>query len=252
MDLHVSLHPSHNNHWLQQPGKTSNLSSKLTCALARDRDLLWLAHSIESIAQPLLVLTLAGNQMDSPVLTSQLKAVLDHVLQLTSLDLSNCNLQSSGLSHIISSLAQLSNLQTLNVSTNSLGPEGARHLGRALVSLRHVTWISLSSNRLMEAGMSELRDSIAGLPLTHLNLHANDMGPKGALHLASAIAQTPNITWLNITYNNIGALGMLYLLPRLTKLHHLTHLNLWTNDLQDEMKGNAYHQLQHIPELRLW
>ena len=72
---------------------------------------------------------------------------------LTDLELQNCGIESTAMSHLCEGLSALCTLNVLNLGGNKLGTEGTRHLGKGRLCglgvrlhscMFEISWISLT------------------------------------------------------------------------------------------------------------
>lgn len=101
------------------------------------------------------------------------------------------------------------NLVHLDLRFNEIGPEGTHGLCQGLEINPTVIRLYLEGNKLGDAGAAIVANllRVASCPLVHLFLGANQIGPDGATHLASALSTNKTLTKLYLEGNTIGEDG---------------------------------------------
>ena len=101
------------------------------------------------------------------------------------------------------------NLVHLDLRFNDIGPEGTYGLCQGLEINPTVTRLYLEGNQLRDEGATIMANllKVAGCPLEHLFLGANQIGPDGASHLASTLSINKTLTKLYLEGNAIGEAG---------------------------------------------
>mmetsp|Transcript_14774 Transcript_14774/g.37943 ORF Transcript_14774/g.37943 Transcript_14774/m.37943 type:complete len:464 (+) Transcript_14774:165-1556(+) len=172
---------------------------------------------------------------------------------LTSLDLSACNLEYSGIAILSQMLTPGDGgarvpLAYLQLDRNRIGPKGTKTLVDALCSSyknRSLTHLSLSRNDIGEKGAQNvarlLRASASNI--RSLDLWWNDLGTEGTIHICRAISPlresaSSMLTTLNLENNCIDDVGAQAIADALTVRKQggccsLTHLDLSSNEITE-------------------
>ncbi|PKA47868.1 RAN GTPase-activating protein 1 [Apostasia shenzhenica] len=112
-------------------------------------------------------------------------------------------------------------IQKLQLNSTGIGDEGAKAIAELLkknstllaimvVHLEQQAWeLHLHGNDVGNEGIRALMSglSVQKGKITLLDLGNNDIGPKGAFHVAEYIKKTKSLLWLNLYMNDIGDEG---------------------------------------------
>jgi len=177
-------------------------------------------------------------------------------LPLSTLDLHNSKLTSSGIRRIakfLESSSRLKELRELNLS-NSLSEEldrSACHaLTSALILQAKLQTLNLSHLRLTHTHVSILCPAFA-LPIEVLDLSGNKINNSGALRLFRL--RPPNLRELYLHNNDIKRDVLLQAHPLVKDMPHLTHLSVFSleNDLEIFTDPQEAEKLLQLRETRL-
>ncbi|XP_072513928.1 NACHT, LRR and PYD domains-containing protein 3-like isoform X3 [Salminus brasiliensis] len=153
-------------------------------------------------------------------LCSALKSVNSPLIEL---DLSNTELQDSGLKLICDGLKSSNcKLEILRLALCNIGEQSCENLGSALQSENSLKELDLSNNDLQDSGVELLS---AGLRSSHCKLETLRLSgclvtEKGCCSLASALSLNPShLKDLDLTYNHPGESGENLLSARLKDPH---------------------------------
>ena len=144
-----------------------------------------------------------------------LALALNHVLH--ELDLSDCDMRSSGLELLCPGLEVNRALHTLALAKNSIGVKGAECLRKLVRANASLTALDLSSNGLQDKGLMELAHGIAdtrvyNTSLRSLRLANNAMTADAADVLSRALKMHGvKISLLDVSLNPIGSEGISHL-----------------------------------------
>ena len=112
---------------------------------------------------------------------------------------------------LIAALRVSDKLTHVNLGGNILGPTGAAEVAEVLLGSRCVT--SLDLHRCFIPGTAAQR-ALSALfrgRLTTLSLAGNPIGPEGAQHIASALAENDTMTLLDLQQSGLGPGGAQHL-----------------------------------------
>jgi len=179
-----------------------------------------------------------------PQLEDTARASLEDMLstcnKLVSLEISHCVGPSEDVKWLAGALQHLPQLTRLNLYANYLGPKRMKQISASLFNMTHVAILDLSSNALKVDGMRYLAASLGHMTqVTDLNLSYNNLGVDGAKHLAGPLKALSQMRKMKLACNWMGPEGVLHLLPMFTQMRHLTSLNLRDNNPGDAKKEVA-------------
>ncbi|PLX96646.1 MAG: hypothetical protein C0622_14350 [Desulfuromonas sp.] len=136
--------------------------------------------------------------------------IAEHLVQLTSLNLSRNEIGAAGAQAIAEHLVQLT---SLDLSYNGIGAAGAQAIGEHLTQL---TSLNLSRNEIGDAGAQAIAEHL--VQLTSLYLSSNEIGDAGARAIGEHLVQ---LTSLDLSRNRIGDAGAQAIGEQLTNLNRL-------------------------------
>ncbi|KAH0461987.1 hypothetical protein IEQ34_009562 [Dendrobium chrysotoxum] len=149
----------------------------------------------------------------------------DGVLQantvLKTLNLSGNAIGDEGAKYLSDILMGNSGIQKLQLNSTGISDEGAKAIAELLKKNSTLRVLELNNNMIEFAelhlhgnnmGNEGVRALVSGLSahkgkITLLDLGNNDIGPKGAFHVANYIKKTKSLLWLNLYMNDIGDEG---------------------------------------------
>lgn len=191
-------------------------------------------------------------------------SLLNHNNSLKTLNLSSNNLGTKGVKILAPAIQSNDSLESLNLSSNKISSKGGNVIAKAIESSTdcNLRILDISSNKIGDAGIQsfakfltmdkKLESFFAGCinigpegalhlatvlefnyKLRHLKLQGNEIGPVGAKFLVEGLAknQSTALEDLDLSYNAIGFEGAADIAQALTKNSKLTHLNLCGNGI---------------------
>ena len=169
--------------------------------------------------------------------SAALAAALEHVHDLTSVDLSHNKMPDLALASVIGSLSRKKKLEELHLAYNDAGRETARALehliGQPLI-LVGLRTLDLADCKLGCGGTKALATGLLGsATLLKLSLRSNNVGAVGAASLGEALAQNNVLTDLDVAHNVMRGKGAIALAQSLRENKTLRKLDVSWNCLHD-------------------
>ncbi len=131
----------------------------------------------------------------------------DSLVQITTLELSFCEMKGQDAEKLAGVLAQCPALVHLDVSRNRIGVGGTERLAEVLGQCPALAYLNLRDNQMGDAGTERLGVLAQCPALAHLNLSDNRICEGGAESLAGVLAQCPALAYLNLLSNDMGTVG---------------------------------------------
>ena len=155
--------------------------------------------------------------------------------QLTTLYLSNKNLNSNDINILTDVFNKNKSLIYLDLSINNIGDDGAKALAEAFKENKSLTDLDLSINNIGDDGAKALAEAFKeNKSLTDLDLSINNIGDDGAKALAEAFKENKSLINLDLSVNNIGDDGAKALAEAFKENKSLTNLDLSVNNIGDD------------------
>ena len=191
-------------------------------------------------------LFLSENPLGSGV--SLLAENLQHVRQLTSLELTDVLMEEQAFSDLANSLFHVPQLKILSVSRNNLGPS-ITVLADNLSSVSGLTHLELSQTRMDEEGATALSYSLGSLSkLEVLDISHNALGSSVTL-ITDHLHNTPCMTELYMTDTKMGSDEATIVASSLKYLQNLRVLSVGSNPLNQGVCALVQH-LSKNPKLK--
>ena len=162
-------------------------------------------------------LDLSDNPL-TPACGPPLAALLHRHPGLTRLNLNDTGLEDEGVECIADALAAgaAPNLVDLELSQNEITPEAAAKLGAALATRPRLARLNLRDNELESAGVVSIAAGLSAAgkgagtswALREVDVSASQVGRKGAVALAAAVATAPHLSSLALDDNQIAEDGV--------------------------------------------
>ena len=165
------------------------------------------------------------------------------ITNLRELDLSNINLQTSGVFKIFKGLESISTLTKLNFSGNSITPFAATVLGEFLSKNSELQELDLSHNDLQESGIKKILGTINISNLTKLNISDNNVN---LYAIVEVLSNAIKLEELDLSCNKlINAVDAAYFFSRSKNIFvNLIKLNM--SAICHEINNEAAATLAHV------
>lgn len=174
-------------------------------------------------------LDLSSNDFNSSTLSSTLYPVLPET-KVSSLDLSDNHLYSSALVSLARVMAK-TEIRSLNLGRNSIDDEGFTALGDIMEKTK-LEELTIHRNKIKEKGVVAFASHLPKSRLRLLQLNFNEAGPKGAAAIADTLPQS-SLEVLYLSQNGIGDEGMKALAKAIPN-SKLKDIDLYDNGITEE------------------
>ncbi|XP_076879354.1 NACHT, LRR and PYD domains-containing protein 3-like isoform X2 [Brachyhypopomus gauderio] len=229
-----------------------------------------LSSALESENSQLKELDLSHNDFQDLGVENLSTALKSSHCKLEKLGLANCNLTIKSSQSLHSVLTSENNLEELDISNNDLQDSGVENLSSALnnphcklkilrisvckifqilaSSLKQLAnsslrELDLSYNKLHDLGVRLLSSELKSSQLETLRLSGCSIEEQGCVHLASVLSSyDSHLKKLDMNYNQPGDLGVKLLSDPNCKLHTLRLASCHLNDKTCEILGSALKQ----------
>jgi len=132
----------------------------------------------------------ANKEIDHNEVMLLVDTLKDSHSQITSIDLTNANLNDEYAHALSWGLENNNSVRILNLSHNQIGESGASFLGNALKTNHSIQDINLSFNRIGYWEAFNLADGLkVNKSVQQINFTGNDIGDEGTKALAKAVVQ---------------------------------------------------------------
>ena len=156
---------------------------------------------------------------------------LKYCFSLKEIKLENC-LSSNGVTALVESIKNCTNLQTLDLYSNNIGSNGAVALGEGLKSCTNLQKLYLNSNNIGSNGAVALGEGLKSCTnLQALGLSFNSIGSNGAVALGEGLKSCTNLQTLYLNSSNICSNGAVALGEGLKSCTNLQTLDLDSNNI---------------------
>ena len=215
-------------------------------------------------------LNLSGNRQlaegDSEAVGCAIERMLNANRHLKILNLNDCKLETTVITHTAAGLAHNASLVQLNIGWNSFNigifnqnnitSEGWVHLFKALCNNTSLKKLDISGNKPVMEGSVALAEMLScNKSLTELNLRLCDIPEAGLREVARGLLHNTTLKKLDISHNKLGIEGSVALAEMLSCNKSLTELNLGLCDLPEAgLREIARGLLQNtsLQTLNLW
>ena len=188
-------------------------------------------------------LDLSGNSQlaegDSEALDCTIERMLNVNRTLKVLNLCNCEIDTTVISHIAAGLAHNASLAELNIRGGyfrriNITSEGWVHLFKALCNNTSLKKLDISGNKLgMEGSVAQAKMLSCNKSLTELYLRLCNIPEAGLREIARGLLQNTSLKKLDISGNKPGMEGSVALAGMLSCNKPLTELNLRSCDIPE-------------------
>ena len=160
--------------------------------------------------------------------------------ELQELDLSNNDLQESGISKVLGAI-KCSNLTKLNISKNNANLKGTVDI---LSCSTQLVELNLSYNKLSDAVdttqfFSESNSIFGNLAILNLSNICHEINEEAAVALSNVLSQNCKLRELNLSYNNLSAEAIIRIMSELNSSTSITKFIFGHNNITD-------HAAEHI------
>ena len=122
--------------------------------------------------------------------------VIASTTNITTIDMTDCNLADSGVEVVADALSGYTSVTALGLSGNTISDVGAQHVARMLSKNSSIVSLFLRNNSIGEEGAREIAGSLQGnTRLARLNLKNNSLSEGGAKELACMLRYNNNVFW---------------------------------------------------------
>ena len=183
-----------------------------------------IAKSLSSLQQ-IEYLDISGNRITNKI-AGAIATTIHNNKRLQHLNLSNCQLQTTGFLTILNALCSVNNLSYLDASYNHFSNEVAKLFTGVVKSNRKLVQLNLSNCKLNK---EEFLNGILPQHLVHtrhLNLSRNILSSKVILALGIIINSNANLQWFDISHCKLSEKGMKTITSCLKMINSLKHLNI--------------------------
>ena len=188
-------------------------------------------------------LDLSGNSQlaegDSDAVGCAIERMLNVNRTLKVLNLCDCRLGTTVVTHTAAGLAHNASLVELNIGADSMNrnnitSDGWVQLFKALSSNTSLKKLDISCNKLrMEESVALAEMLSCNKSLTELNLEWCDIPEAGLREIARGLLQNTSLKKLDVSRNKLGMEESLALAKMLSYNKSLTELNLWSCDIPE-------------------
>ena len=160
----------------------------------------------------------------------QLRRFFVKASYLSHLDLSNCNIGSTGL-QILSGILMCLPLIYLKLACNGIGDRGILHLAGNLKYATTLEWLDLSDNQINYSAI-KLSEALPVLTrLRNLDLRRNQIGDVSIEAMSHTLNRLDHLVQLTLSENQIGERGAVALADCVWRTNSLRHVNLSLNKI---------------------
>lgn len=181
----------------------------------------------------LKVFNISGNSL--PLHAAEyLAGFLSKNSELQELDLSNNNLQESGISRVLGSIKG-SNLTKLNISKNNANLKGIVDI---LSCSTQLVELNLSYNKLNDAVdttrfFSESKSIFGSMAIINLSSICHEINEEAAIALSNAFSQCSKLKELDLSYNNLSTEAIIKIMSELNSLNSMTKFIIGHNNITE-------------------
>lgn len=156
---------------------------------------------------------------------------------LTSIDLSNNEIEEDRAKLIAEALKVNETLTSIDLSDNEIGEEGAKLIAEVLKENETLVSIDLSDNAIGEASVKTIVEALKiNKTITNLNFAYNPIGKEGAKLIAEALKVNKTLTSINCSNNGIGEEGANLILEALKVNKTLTSIDFSANGIGGDVE----------------
>ncbi|KAI3887218.1 hypothetical protein MKW92_046809 [Papaver armeniacum] len=159
------------------------------------------------------------------------KAIAELLKKNTSLraiELNNNLIDYSGFTSLAGALPENNTIQSIHLNGNYGGALGAAALAKGIEGNKSLRELHVHGNAIGNEGVRALMTGLSAHrgKITLLDISNNEIGPKGAYHVAEYIKKSKNLLWLNLYMNDISDEGAEKVADALKQNRSLTAIDL--------------------------
>ncbi|XP_042496429.1 LOW QUALITY PROTEIN: protein NLRC3 [Macadamia integrifolia] len=176
-------------------------------------------------------------QLNSTGLSDEGAKAISEMLKRNSslrvLELDNNMIDYSGFTSLAGALLENNTIRTIHLNGNYGGALGAAALAKGIEGNKSLRELRLNGNSIGNEGVRALMTGLSGHKgkVTLLDLGNNEIGPKGAFHVAEFIKKSKSLLWLNLYMNDIGDEGAERIAEALKENRTITTIDLGGNNI---------------------
>ena len=157
-------------------------------------------------------------------------------IHLQQLNLSDNNLQTSGIIKITRNLQEISSLTKLYINHNNISHEAADDIAAAISCNVHLQQLNLSDNNLQTSGIIKIARNLQEISsLTKLYINHNNISHEAADDIAAAISRITKLQEFDVSGNNLQTTGVVKIVKVLEDISTLRKLYLSNVNITDEV-----------------
>nr|DAD34676.1 TPA_asm: hypothetical protein HUJ06_005316 [Nelumbo nucifera] len=149
------------------------------------------------------------------------------------LELNNNMINYSGFMSLAGALLENNTIRSIHLNGNYGGALGVAALAKGIEGNKSLRELHLNGNSIGNEGVRALMLSLSTHKgkLTLLDISNNEIGPKGAYHIAEFIKKSKSLLWLNLYMNDIGDEGAEKIADALKQNRSITTIDLGGNNI---------------------
>ncbi|XP_021747789.1 NLR family CARD domain-containing protein 3-like isoform X2 [Chenopodium quinoa] len=164
------------------------------------------------------------------------KAVAEMLKKNTTLriiELNNNMIDYSGFASIAGALLENNTIQSLHLTGNYGGALGVAALAKGIEANKSLRDLHLHGNSMGNEGVRALMSGLSTRKgkLIQLDISNNDIGSRGAFHIAEYVKISKSLLWLNVYMNDIGDEGAEKIADALKQNRSITTIDLGGNNI---------------------
>ena len=179
-----------------------------------------------------------------------LASVIAHNRALQRMELSNCNLQASGIMSITKALEKCEDLQSLDLSNNVITNELVNNVVEVIRKCQSIKDLRLQNCHLQCAGIQKIAEAMIKKTCLHcIDLSRNAISDQNAMLIAGVIVINTDIQKLYFSACRLQVIACQQLFQAAAKITSLVHLDLSNNLFTDFIIDNFALMIKINPSL---
>lgn len=140
---------------------------------------------------------------------------------------------------LVDGILKNQSIEIVSLLNGHLGEEGGKHLAKLVTNDRKITRLSLVFCFIKDGGFAYLSDALIDNNTLHtLDLNANMITSKSAVHLRQLLSQNQSLDKLILAHNQLGDIGVAAVSTGLLQNHNLKFLQL-SHVMDDYSRGSS-------------